>query len=132
MDREVILFLLYVTASLCYSNYTEFFGYGDGSGLGIGAVCGVLCGVSRRCSLRQPALAFGVVWNKSSRARGTRAVFPELDIAFGTQGAALDEVAIVSHEVFDGDGLVGEDLARVRQRRAVAGARDEGSPLDGH
>ena len=38
------------------------------------------------------------------------AVFPELDIALGTQGTPFDEAAFLSHEILDSHRLVREDL----------------------
>jgi len=41
---------------------------------------------------------------------GLGAVVPELHVAFGIESALFEELAFLRKNVFQGDGLVGEDL----------------------
>lgn len=44
------------------------------------------------------------------RARCCGAVIPELDVAFGAEGAAFYQLALLFQEVLDSNALVGKDL----------------------
>lgn len=58
---------------------------------------------------------------------GGGAVLPELDVAVLSEGAPLDEAALLAHEVLDGQAAVAEDVEVVADDVAVAarGAGDE-------
>jgi hypothetical protein len=51
------------------------------------------------------ALGFGFGVELCGPGRATP-VIPELNVAFCTQRASLDETALLPHEIFDCDGLV--------------------------
>lgn len=69
------------------------------------------------CCIRESLFALGAGFGMElGGSRRAAAVVPKLDIALGAQGPPLDKVALLPHQVLDGDRLIREDLALLEVR----------------